>query len=249
MFTPAHWDELIGQGYTIVSRAIDGADLQRAQDAADHLNAVHPDEGWERSRDESWREIRYCRHPAFLAIARSALDPLALEILETAPPVDFVQFASTLPGFANKGRVGRQFHIDGGQEASLGVFNVLLGVALTAVTSDTMGGFHVLPRSHEQFAAAFRRQPTDRPVHWGEVKVDVQRQLLPEARMVVPRLAPGDVVVAHSFLAHGTSSNASDVRRDMIFQRRAAAPLWDAATQEETRQAFMRDPWILFRRR
>jgi ectoine hydroxylase-related dioxygenase (phytanoyl-CoA dioxygenase family) len=249
MFKEAHWEELTRRGYTVVARAIDGARLRRAQDAADHLNAVHPDEGWERSKNESWREIRNCTHPDFLAIADTVLDPLALEILETAPSVDFVQFASTMPGFATRGGVGRHFHIDGGQQPSLGVFNVLLGVALTAVASDTAGGFHVLPASHEKFAAEFQRQPTDASVHWGQVKLNTQRQLLAGARMVVPRVMAGDIVVAHSFLAHGTSPNTSDARRDMIFQRRAAAPLWDPARQEETRQAFMRDPWTLFRRR
>lgn len=67
--------------------------------------------------------------------------------------------------------------------------------------------------------------------------------------MVVPRLQPGDIVVAHSFLAHGTSPNTSDVRRDMIFQRRAAVPLADPATRAEARAAFMRDHWTLFERR
>jgi ectoine hydroxylase-related dioxygenase (phytanoyl-CoA dioxygenase family) len=247
VFKEAHWDELTRQGYTVVTRAIDGPSLRRAQDAANHLNAVHPEAGWERSKNESWREIRNCTHPDFLAIADAVLDPLAREILETAPSLPFVQFASTMPGFATREGVGRHFHIDGGQQASLGVFNILLGVALTPVESDTCGGFHVLPGSHEKFAAEFKRQPTDAPVHWGEIKLAVQRQLLADGRMVVPRLMPGDIVVAHSFLAHGTSPNTSDERRDMIFQRRAAAPLWDPASQDEMRQAFMRNPWTLFR--
>ena len=66
--------------------------------------------------------------------------------------------------------------------------------------------------------------------------------------MVVPRLQAGDIIVAHSFLAHGTSFNTTDVRRDMIFQRRAAAPLGDPATQATAREAFMRDPWTFFQR-
>jgi hypothetical protein len=249
MFDEAHWDELTRRGYTVVSGAIDGASLRKAQNAANHLNAIHPDGDWERSRNELWREIRYCRQPEFLAIAATALDPLALEIMESAPSLDFVQFASTMPGFATKGGVGRNFHIDGGKDEALDVFNVLFGVALTDVASDTVGGFHVLPGSHEAFAAAFGRQPTDAPVHWGNVKLDYQKQLLAGARMVVPRLQGGDIVVAHSFLAHGTSANTSEIRRDMFFQRRAAAPLWDTATQAEAREAFMRDPWTLFRHR
>ena len=183
-----------------------------------------------------------------MAIAEAVLDPLALEILETAPPIDFVQLASTRPGFATKGGVGRHFHIDGGQEQTLGVFNVLFGVALTAVESATAGGFQVLPRSHEAFADGFRRQPGDAPVHWGQAKLDGQRRLLADARMVVPRLMPGDIVVAHSVLAHGTSANTSDTRRDMFFQRRAAAPLWEPVQQDEAREKFMRDPWTFFRR-
>jgi len=81
----------------------------------------------------------------------------------------------------------------------------------------------------------------------GEAKLDGQKQLQPDARMVVPHLAAGDIVVAHSFISHGTSANTTDVRRDMIFQRRAAAPLWDLQTQDAARAKFMRDPWAFFR--
>ena len=192
--------------------------------------------------------MRHCRQSEFLAIAAAVLDPLALEILETAPPLDFVQFASTLPGFATKGGVGRHFHVDGGKDAALDVFNILFGVALTDVASDTAGGFHVLPGSHRAFAAAFARQPADTPVDWGKIKLDTQRHLLPDAPLVVPRLKAGDVLVAHGFLAHGTSANASSARRDMLFQRRAAAPLWDPRSQASARETFMRAPWKWFRR-
>jgi hypothetical protein len=248
LFTARHWAELTGQGYTIVSRAIDGPRLRAAQDAANHLNAVHPDEGWERSKDESWREIRYCRRGEFMAIATAVLDPLALQILQTAPSRDFVQFACTMPSFATKGGVGRNFHVDGGKDQLIDVFNILFGVALTAVSSDTAGGFHVLPGSHETLAAEFVRQPAVPSPHWGQIKLNFQREALTGARLVVPRLAPGDIIVAHSLLSHGTAANTNEARRDMLFQRRAAAPLWDPATQSEMRLAFMRDPWKFFRR-
>jgi len=246
-FTARHWEELTRDGYTVVSGAIDGRTLRSAQDAANHLDAVFPDEGWERSRNESWREIRHCRHPAFMAVVKQALDPLVLEILESAPTVDFVQFASTLPGFATQGGVGRHFHVDGGKDQLIDVFNVLLGVALTAVSSDTAGGYHVLPGSHDRLAATFKRQPEDPSLHWGRLKLDFQREALAGARMVVPRLMPGDIVVAHSLLSHGTSANTTGVRRDMLFQRRAAAPLRDPTTRSQERLAFMRNPWKFFR--
>jgi hypothetical protein len=249
MFSEAHWKELFRQGYTIVAGTIDLPILRAARDAASHLNAIHPDGGWERSRNELWREVRYCREPEFLAIAATVLDPLALEILESAPPLDFVQFASTLPGFATKGGVGRHFHLDGGQGPALDVFNILFGVALTSVASDTAGGFHVLPHSHDKYAAEFRRHLADPEVHWGEVKLAYQPVLLAGAKLVVPRLAAGDIIVTHSFVAHGTSNNTTDVRRDMLFQRRAGAPLWDPATQAEARATFMREPWAFFRKR
>jgi ectoine hydroxylase-related dioxygenase (phytanoyl-CoA dioxygenase family) len=66
--------------------------------------------------------------------------------------------------------------------------------------------------------------------------------------MAVPRLQPGDLVVAHGFLIHGVSSNSTKRRRDMLYQRRVALPLVDAATQPQARLAFMRDPWKYFRR-
>jgi ectoine hydroxylase-related dioxygenase (phytanoyl-CoA dioxygenase family) len=247
MFGTSHWEQLVDEGYAVVSGALDGAGLRAAQAAAGHLNAIHPAGGWERTRNELWREVRHCRQREFLAIATTVLDPLALEILETAPPLDFVQFASTLPGFMTKGGVGRHFHVDGGKDVALDVFNILFGVALTDVGSDTAGGFQVLPGSHLAFAAAFARQPADVPVDWGKLKLETQKGLLAEARLVVPRLKAGDVLVAHSFLAHGTSANMSGARRDMLFQRRAAVPLWDPSSQFDAREAFMRAPWRWFR--
>jgi hypothetical protein len=247
-FTATHWEELTGQGYTIVSGAIDGARLAAAQEAADHLASIFP-EGWQRSKNELWREIKDSTHPAFLAIAARVLDPLALDILESVRTPDRIQFAQTLPGFTTGRIVGRHFHIDGGLGPALAAFNILFGVALTEVRSDTAGGFHVLPGSHDKFAALFRDQPTDAPIHWGDVKQAGQRAFLTETGMVVPHLAAGDIVVAHSFLAHGTSFNTGTVRRDMIFQRRAALPLADPAIWTEAREAFMRDCWAFFRRR
>jgi len=120
-------------------------------------------------------------------------------------------------------------------------------VALTDVASDTAGSFHLLPGSHEKFAELFRQQPVGTQVHWGEVKLSGQRQFL-SAGMVVPRMKAGDIIVAHSFLAHGTSANTTGARRDMFFQRRAAAPLRDPATRDGAREAFMRNPWMFFRR-
>ena len=245
VFGTRHWEQLRRDGYTVVSGAVPASLLSAARNAAERLNAQFPD-GWERSKNESWREIRYCRHPAFMALVSNVLDPLALEILESAPPVDYVQLAATFPGFATKGGVGRNFHIDMGQQAALDVFNVLQGVALTDVESDTAGSFHVLPGSHAQLAELFRQQPTDAAVHWGEIKLAGQKQFL-SPHMVVPRVMAGDILVAHSFLAHGTSANTTDARRDMFFQRRAAAPLKDPTMQAEARQAFMRDPWLYFR--
>jgi hypothetical protein len=246
-FTTAHWDELTGQGYTIVSGAIDSARLRAAQEAAGHLTSIFP-EGWERSKNELWREIKNSTHPAFLAIADCVLDPLALEILESVQTPDRIQFSQTLPGFITGKIVGRHFHIDGGLGPALAAFNILFGVALSDVQSDTVGGFHVLPGSHEKFASFFREQPVGAPVHWGEAKQAGQKKFLTQTGMVVPRLAAGDIIVAHSFLAHGTSANTTGGRRDMIFQRRAAVPLGDPATQAVARETFMRDPWTFFRR-
>lgn len=248
-FQDTHWEELARQGYAVVSGAIGAPLLRAAQETAAHLNAIHPDGNWERSKNESWREIRDCQHPDFVALVEGALDPLAAEILASVHRPERIQLASTMPGFSTKGIVGRHFHIDGGTSPVLAAFNVLFGVALTDVASDTAGGFHVLPGSHHAFARLFAEQPSGTPVNWGEVKVGGQKQLLQDAHMVVPRLKAGDIVVAHSFLAHGTSANTTDVRRDMLFQRRAALPLCDPATQADARAAFMRDLWLFFRRR
>src|SRR5690349_4528226 len=114
MFETRHWSELTHQGYTVVSDAIEARLLREAQDAAAALAALHPGGDWERSRDESWREIRHCRHPAFSAIVHGVLDKLTAEILDSAPLLEPVQLAATMPGFATKARVGRAFHVDGG---------------------------------------------------------------------------------------------------------------------------------------
>lgn len=249
MFAAKHWQELVGQGYTVVAGAVGGPQLHAAQTAAAALNDSHPDGGWKIGTTDLWREIHRSEHPAFLAIAAEIFDPLAEALLCSVRPGDRLQFASTLPGFRSDGGVGKHFHIDGGRGPTLSVFNLLFGVALTPVESDSAGGLHVLPGSHERFAEAFRSQPTDAAVHWGEVKMNTLRALLATgAPMVVPRLQPGDLVVAHGFLVHGVSSNASDRRRDMLYQRRVARPLIEPATQPAARLAFMRDPWKHFRR-
>lgn len=247
-FTVAHWDELFAQGYTVVRGAVAGDSLRAAQAAGNELAAMHP-EGWERSKNELWREIKNATHPAFTGLAAETLDPLALEILDSVQSPDRIQFASTLPGFGTAGIVGRHFHIDGGLGPMLAAFNILFGVALTEVASDTAGGFHVLPGSHRRFAEWFAAQPADTDVHWGDTKRAGQTRFLADATMVVPRLAPGDAIVAHSFLAHGTSANTTGVRRDMIFQRRAAVPLADPATRDAARARFMRNSWAFFRKR
>ena len=155
-FTATHWDELTRQGYTIVHDAIDDAPVRAAQEAANHLTSIFP-EGWQRSKNELWREIKDSHHPAFLAIAAGVLDPLALEILESVQTPDRIQFSQTLPGFTTGRIVGRHFHIDGGLGPALAAFNILFGVALTDVASDTAGGFHVLPGSHKKFSAFFEQ--------------------------------------------------------------------------------------------
>jgi hypothetical protein len=248
-FTAAHWSELGGQGYTIVSGAIDDAHLRAAQHAANELNALYPDGGWDLRKKDLWRQVYACDEPRIVALVADILDPLALEIVDTVATPDRIQLASSLPGFSTPRDTSRFLHIDGGKGPSLAAFNFLFGVALTPVASDTAGGFHVLPGSHDRFGTLFSSQPSNPPVHWGELKIAGQDELRGDARMVVPRLQPGDILVCHSFLAHGTSANTSAVRRDMIFQRRAAVALADPATRMEARTAFMRDHWALFKRR
>jgi len=253
-FGDRHWEELDRRGITIVSGEIPPALLSAAQATAARLNATHPDPDWERSKNETWREIRDCQHPDFVAVVENVLDPLAAEILESVNKPERIQLASTLPGFATKGIVGRHFHIDGGTKPSLACFNFLFGVALTDVTSDTAGGFHVLPGSHRDFAAHFATRLDEAlldksEIDWGEVKIAGQKRFL-TTDMTVPKLKTGDIIVMHSFLAHGTSANTTDARRDMLFQRRAALPLCDADPERlyAARTAFMRDPWLYFRR-
>ena len=249
MFTATHWEELVEHGYTVVPRAVVGARLQAAQAAAQALNDSQPDGGWKIGSSDLWREIHRSEQPAFLTVAADLFDPLADQLLDSVRPGDRLQFAATLSGYRSDGGVGKHFHIDGGRGPTLSVFNLLFGLALSPVERDDAGGFQVLPGSHEQFAVAFRRQPTDAPVHWGEVKLATLRDLLAAgAPMVVPRLQPGDLVVAHGFLVHGVSSNATDRRRDMLYQRRVALPLVEPATQPQARLAFMRDLWRHFRR-
>ena len=248
-FSANHWNELGRQGYTVLSGAIDDAHLRAAQDAANELNALYPEGPWDLRRKDLWRQVYSCEDPRIVALVADILDPLATEIVDTVATPDRIQLASALPGFSTTRDTPRFLHIDGGKGPSLAAFNFLFGVALTPIASDTAGGFHILPGSHEKFAELFRSQPTDRPVHWGELKMAGQDKFRADAQMFVPRLQPGDIIVCHSFLAHGTSGNSSDVRRDMIFQRRAAVPLADSATRMEAREAFMRDHWSLFKRR
>lgn len=157
LFYSKHWDELVGQGYTVVSGAVGDPRLRAAQEAAAQLNDSHPDGGWKIGTTDLWREIHRSEHPAFLAIAADIFDPLAAALLDSVRLGDRLQLAATLPGYRSDGGVGKHFHIDGGRGPTLSVFNLLFGVALTPVETDSAGGFHVLPGSHERFAEAFRR--------------------------------------------------------------------------------------------
>ena len=67
-FGASHWDELRGQGYAVVRGLVASALLARAQATAQHLAAIWPEGGWERSKNESWREIRDCQHPDYVAV-------------------------------------------------------------------------------------------------------------------------------------------------------------------------------------
>ena len=146
----------------IVSGAIDEAYLRAAQDAANELNALYPEGGWDLRRKDLWRQVYACEEPRIVALVADILDPLALEIVDTVATPDRIQFASALPGFSTPRDMPRFLHIDGGRGPSLAAFNFLFGVALTPVTSDTAGGFHVLPGSHDWFGATVQ-QPTDQP--------------------------------------------------------------------------------------
>src|SRR3954453_12411470 len=143
MFGAGHWQELIGQGYTVVTGAVGGARLHAAQEAAARLNDNHPDGGWKIGSTDLWREIHRGDHAAFLAIAADIFDPLAETLLDSVRPGDRLQLAATLPGYRSDGGIGKHFHIDGGRGPSLAVFNLLFGVALTPVESDSAGGLHV----------------------------------------------------------------------------------------------------------
>ncbi|MBS0522336.1 MAG: hypothetical protein JSS04_01775 [Proteobacteria bacterium] len=74
-FTPTHWSELGRQGYTIVSGAIDEAHLRAAQAAANDINALYPEGGWDLRKKDLWRQVHACEEPRIVALATGILDP------------------------------------------------------------------------------------------------------------------------------------------------------------------------------
>ena len=108
--TEKHWDDLARRGYAIVSGLIDDKCLRSAQDAASRLNAVHPDCGCGRNPGtKSGEGSGTAQDPAFQAFATAVLDPLVLEILETAHSPERIQFCFHAARLRNSWRDRAQF--------------------------------------------------------------------------------------------------------------------------------------------
>jgi len=166
----------------------------------------------------------------------SPLRTLLTQILGDEPERPSVcQMAFAIPSgarreaFEDRGddRSGREYHIDGLGRIPNG-FALLVGVALSSPPeSRSWGGLTVFPGSHLN-VALHKAYPEIYQTGSDGVDLDEPRQL---------RLEQGDVVVAHSLLAHRRGHNWTSVMRYMAYfrlrpQRAREDKAWQAGHDE-----------------
>ncbi|MCY0875624.1 MAG: phytanoyl-CoA dioxygenase family protein [Firmicutes bacterium] len=129
-------------------------------------------------------------------------------------------------------------HLDGMHSPNNGVpkgviqnFTVLVGVYLSAARQDNAGSLTVWPGTHHAYERYFQE-------HGAEALLDG----MPKVEMPKPQqlqVEPGDVVLAHYQLAHGTAPNVSaQVRYALYF--RVTHPAFDRDHWQEP----MKDIWM-----
>lgn len=147
------------------------------------------------------------------------------------------QIALRFPGLQDPPRTPAP-HIDGMYSPTNGVpkgtiqnFTMLVGVYLSSAPSDNAGNLAVWPGTHHAFEQHFQ-------THGAQTLLDG----LPQVKMPDPYqvpVEPGDVVLAHYQLAHGTAPNVSPHVRYAIYFR-VTHPAHDRADW----QAPMKDIWM-----
>jgi hypothetical protein len=163
----------------------------------------------ERTHEASaWRAIR---RAALTAIGRGQRAQIALRFPDATPRRD--------PKFG--------LHLDGYPAAGNGVprgrifrSTLLIGAYLTEVAGPDRGNLVVWPGSHRRFARYFREldAPKFLRVHGAEALLEKIRAF-DAGDPVQLEVRPGDAVIAHHLLGHGTADNLSrDVREAVYFR-------------------------------
>lgn len=154
-------------------------------------------------------------------------DPIAPAIeslLGVEVPVDWVQIALRFPEHRSAA-APPSFHLDGFPapgnsvpQTSIRRHTLLVGIFLTPVRADTVGGLAVWPGSHQRLAAQLRRLDlgpfTSTPAALLE-RIEAMDAGDPQTL----RVEPGDVVLAHHLLAHSVTSNLSLKTRYALYAR------------------------------
>lgn len=147
------------------------------------------------------------------------------------------QIALRFPGIQDPPRPPSP-HLDGMHSPTNGVpkgtiqnFTMLVGVYLSAAPKDNAGNLAVWPGTHHLYERYFQE-------HGAESLLDGMPKVTLPASYQVP-VQPGDVVLAHYQLAHGTAPNVSPHVRYAIYFR-VTHPAFD----RDNWQAPMKDIWM-----
>jgi hypothetical protein len=217
----------VSDGYLLLPGAIDARRVRGARRAiARSLE-----------RDQSVGQLRkftsdtFCpdatREPAITAL----LEPLRPVIAELfgadAPPrAGTPQIALRFPQL-DRGDARHGFHLDGFPNALNGVpadsifrHTLLAGVYLTPLRGPDRGNFVLWPGSHRHFAELFEAIDVARVLRERGAE-EVLRRVRAESLgdSVQLEAEPGDAILAHHLLAHGTVDNLSVRTREAVYFR------------------------------
>lgn len=130
-------------------------------------------------------------------------------VLCTYPSLDVSEMSPAL--------LGDQWNIEGFTKDSHSPYNILIGVALTDMTSTDMGNFCVHPGSHMALMEQYFQQAEGKQTMFSDDPKDVKKTDLGEPLQLI--MHAGDVFVCTQRLAHLLALNTSSTPSTFVFFR------------------------------
>lgn len=215
-------EALAREGYVVLRGAVPEALVRRARtaieasvakDARDHRGTHCPE---------------LVSDPCILSLL-DPVKPFAREVFARPmlPTSDRAQIALRFPMAAPSGDTRFNQHLDGyptsGNKVPSGRIHrltMLVGVYLTELAGPNRGNLVVWPGSHVRFARYFREidAPTFLAKHGAEALLE-RISAFDAGEPLQLEVSPGDAVLAHHLLAHGTADNLSEETREAVYFR------------------------------